>query len=413
MNKTTEILIVIPFTSIYPPTSGGKQRCFHVLHQLSRYFSLTVISSLDKQQIEKAKSNYESLRSVNFIYIKENQKTPKLLRWLPNRIANALYYRIITRTIYRPTQSFIIKFYKPVLQLLSTSSFDFVIHEYIDSLELARVLKRKYPRLLQIYNAYNFDTELYKHQYESGLIDKRVYQNTKLSEENLHSIIDILWTCSYREAELFQFANCNKIKKIDVIPNGTELVNFDSTIIESHKNEFQIIFVGSLDYEPNVEGLLWFLKCVYPLITFNFTFQIIGSGKLNKELNNVIKSLGRVEFVGFVENLDSYYLSSDLVVIPLLSGSGTRLKALEAMNYQRAIISTAKGVEGIDIIDEVLIEDDAEVFASRIDFLLNNMQERLTLGHKSRSLIENKYDWKLIGEKLKLSLSETILINSK
>lgn len=402
MNKTNKVLFIIPFESIYPPTSGGKQRCFHILHQLSIHFDLSVVLSINKIQIESAKRDYESLRNVSFTFIEENIEMPFFWKLFPKKLSYAFYYRFISRTLFKSSQSFLLKFYNPTLKLIETGNFDFVIHENIDSLDLARIIKRKFPELIQVYDAYNFDSELAEHQYSIGLLSKQSYTKVKLTEATLYKYIDILWTCSQRENELFSIANNGLLSNIDVIPNGAEITTLKTNNIV--KERYELLFVGSLDYFPNEEGLLWFLKNVLPKIELEINLKVIGSGKSSIELNHLIKLKKNVELIGFVECLDDYYSFSDIVIIPIISGSGTRLKALEAMKFQKAIVSTSKGIQGIEIIDEVIIEDNPDVMAQVIAFTLQNELIKTELGVKARQLVQKEFDWNVIGIKIKKSL---------
>lgn len=402
MKRTNKVLLIIPFESIYPPTSGGKQRCFHILHQLSIHFDLTVISGIDQIQIENARRDYVSLRNVNFNFIDEELKIPLLWKLFPRKLSYAFYYRLINRSLFKSAKAFLLKFYKPTLNLLKTGNFDFVIHENIDSIDLARIIKRKFPEVIQVYDAYNFDSETAEHQYSLGLISKRTLSQIRLIESTLYKYIQILWTCSQREKELFCKANDQFIRNIDVIPNGTEITSYKTNVLVKERHE--LLFVGSLDYFPNEEGLIWFLKNVLPNIDKNFNLKVIGSGKSSTELNQLINLNKNVQLIGFVESLDDYYLISDIVIIPIISGSGTRLKALEAMKFQKAIVSTSKGVEGIEIIDEVMIEDDPHIMAKGITDLLENYQLRSELGFKAKQLVQKSFDWNVIGKKIKSSL---------
>ena len=103
--------------------------------------------------------------------------------------------------------------------------------------------------------------------------------------------------------------------------------------------------------------------------------------------------------------MESYYENTDIVVIPILTGSGTRLKALEAMSYQCAIISTSKGVEGLEITDQVIIRETPIEFAKSIDEILLNSEQKVSLGIKARKLIADRYSWDIIGKKIFKSIS--------
>ena len=135
-----------------------------------------------------------------------------------------------------------------------------------------------------------------------------------------------------------------------------------------------------------------------------FLFNFVCSGNCSKELSEFSETIDNVNLIGYVESLDNYYLSTDIVVIPILSGSGTRLKALEAMKFQKAIVSTTKGVEGINIIDQIKIENDPFRMATVITSLLENDSERNELGKKAKLLVEKSFDWNVIGSKIKKSI---------
>ena len=227
--------------------------------------------------------------------------------------------------------------------------------------------------------------------------------NIKKTEAKLGKYIDVLWTCSDREKKLFQDANKNLIAQIDIIPNGAVLPEIKVKIQE--KGPKKLLFVGSLNYSPNDIGLQWLIASVLPKISQNFKLQIIGSGLPSIELIELIQKSPSIEFLGFVESLESYYENTDIVVIPILTGSGTRLKALEAMSYQCAIISTSKGVEGLEITDQVIIRETPIEFANTIDEILLNSEQKVSLGIKARKLIADRYSWDIIGKKIFKSIS--------
>lgn len=122
-----------------------------------------------------------------------------------------------------------------------------------------------------------------------------------------------------------------------------------------------ILFVGSLDWIPNIEGLRWFMQRIYPYIS-HIPITIAGKGNIDRTLLN--------ENVTVVENfpkLESLFSSHRLLIIPLLSGAGIRIKILEGIHYGIPILSTSRGAEGLFDDDEViLIEDDPKLFAEKL-----------------------------------------------
>ena len=398
-----KVLLILPYKEFFPLTNGGMNRYFHILHQLSIHSNLTVLTLASKDQIEKARTKYPSLRTVSFYYVNEDYKIPKILAFLPKKITTSLYSRMLTFSLLKSANGILLSFYLPTMELLNNTHFDVVVYENVATLELAKWVKQKFPRVRQIYDAHNFDTEIVLDKFNLQRVTKTDLNYTEKLESNLYKYIDILWVCSERDSDLFERANKYRLKKAEVIPNGTEI----SRIMESSKKNVIpiILFVGSLDYTPNQEGLIWFIQKVIRHIKTDFMLRIVGSGNCSDELLGIIHNSKDCELIGFVENVEIFYLQADLVVIPILSGSGTRLKALEAMKYQKAIVSTSKGIEGIEIIDEVIIEDEPIKMAMAIDNLLGNQEIRQEVGRNGRRLVEKAYDWAKIGRKIHDTLS--------
>jgi glycosyltransferase involved in cell wall biosynthesis len=380
------------------------QRCFNILLELSKYSHLTVITFLELEQISAMKSNHPELNNVNFIPAQKILDQNGLSIW--QRISNAILSRYLNADILRKTNSNLLRVYFTLSAELINNEFDLVIIEQIDLLKLGKYFRKKFKKI--IFDAHNFDTELAYEMYQCKEILKFDYLNIKSAESKLYKDIDVLWTCSERDASLFREVNKGIISQIDVVPNGTRIpeykkgIKINSTIDKSQKPI--ILFVGSLDYKPNNEGLLWFITNVLSELMCEFEFRIIGSGSLSKQLKDIIVNSINVRFLGFVESLEDHYNAADVVVIPILSGSGTRLKALEAMSYGCAIVSTIKGIEGINISKEVIIENDAVLMAKSIQELIDNPSYCREIGDKARVLVEKSFDWHIVGKKIKQSI---------
>ena len=120
-------------------------------------------------------------------------------------------------------------------------------------------------------------------------------------------------------------------------------------------------------------------------------------------------SLGReagVELAGHVPELDPWFEAATLAIVPVLSGGGTRLKALEAMSAQRAVVSTRLGIAGLGVEPgrEALVEDEPEAFGRSISSLLQDEERRRELASAGRRLVEAHFDWRVLGERLAAEL---------
>ncbi len=163
-----------------------------------------------------------------------------------------------------------------------------------------------------------------------------------------------------------------------------------------------LCFVGKLDYIPNVKAVKFIAEKIFPEIMRNCPkskFLVIGQNfESLKHYQNE-----NIIFTGFVDsretispNLKDFLSASDIVLVPLESGSGTRLKILEAAACSRPIISTKIGAEGQDFIDEeeiILTQLPNEEFIDAVLQLIKNKEKMLHIGEKARLKVLQKYTW--------------------
>jgi glycosyltransferase involved in cell wall biosynthesis len=208
--------------------------------------------------------------------------------------------------------------------------------------------------------------------------------------------VDRVWIPSEREAE--QVTAWGTGVPIDVVPNATDTDVYCPGDVPDD-DRFDLLFVGTTHYFPNFQGIMWFLDEVWPTIRSRrpgTTLRIVG-GMPPTELRDRESEHVRVE--GFVDEILPYYRAAALTVVPLLSGSGTRLKLLEAAAVGTAFVSTSIGSEGIDVVGGVhcRIEDDPARFAAACLELLDDDARRAELSSAARRLVLDRYGYAAVG----------------
>jgi glycosyltransferase involved in cell wall biosynthesis len=115
-----------------------------------------------------------------------------------------------------------------------------------------------------------------------------------------------------------------------------------------------------------------------------------------------------VDLVGQVDDVIPYYRRASVLVVPLKSGSGTRLKILEAMSLGNPVVSTCIGALGIDAVDgeHVHLADAPQRFAESVDSLLSNRDLYERTRRSARALVEQKYDWPVIGRTMNRAIAQ-------
>jgi sugar transferase (PEP-CTERM/EpsH1 system associated) len=188
--------------------------------------------------------------------------------------------------------------------------------------------------------------------------------------------------------------------QVDVVPNGV-----DTQMYQPLKQERKIpavVFVGSLDYFPCVDAVIFFCNEVLPHIrrrVSNVEVWIVGSNP-RPEVEELQQN--GIHVTGRVDDVRPYYSRSTVCVVPLRAGGGTRLKILEAMALGRPVVSTSIGCEGLDVIDgeHLFIADHPEDFAEKTVRLLTDEPLRQSIINRARELVVSRYDWDIIANQL-------------
>lgn len=156
-----------------------------------------------------------------------------------------------------------------------------------------------------------------------------------------------------------------------------------------------IAFVGSLDWEPNVEGVLWFVRDVWPALrSARPTASLVVAGR---SPGPALTGLG-VEGVtvrGDVPAVAPVYQGAALAICPLLTGGGSRLKIVESLAYGRPVVSTRLGAEGMEELSGrgLVLVDEPGAFARTVAALLDDPAELARLGALGRQAVQESWSW--------------------
>lgn len=182
-----------------------------------------------------------------------------------------------------------------------------------------------------------------------------------------------------------------------VVPNGVSDVLFQEGEREEVRD--RLVFVGTLEYKPNEDAVLWFCEDILPRVVKEIpsvSFCVVGRNPSRRimELHNGI----RINVVGRVPDVTPYVREAALSVVPLRAGGGTRLKILESLALGTPVVSTSIGAEGLELEPDrdMLIADDPEGFASAVVRLLRNDRLRRELAGAGNERVKGLYGWRAI-----------------
>jgi glycosyltransferase involved in cell wall biosynthesis len=186
--------------------------------------------------------------------------------------------------------------------------------------------------------------------------------------------------------------------RVEVYPNAIPLVPLPHVA-----DRPALIFSGNLEFRPNVSAVRFFRKRIWPLIREcwpGLVWRLVG--KNPQAVAKYVAGDPRIELLGPVENAVQALAAARVVVVPLLAGSGTRVKILEAWAAGRPVVSTSLGAEGLPAIDgeHLLLADNPEEFAAAVSRLLASPQLRDRVGRAGRQLYESQFTWPQAWERL-------------
>jgi polysaccharide biosynthesis protein PslH len=192
------------------------------------------------------------------------------------------------------------------------------------------------------------------------------------------------------------------VKDVTVVPNGVDLRSFSPHFGAERDNE--VLFLGSLDWYPNVDSLAYFLEEIFPLLRARrpeARLRIVGR-RPSDALRRRVEGIRGVDFVGEVPDMSSQLDRAAVVIVPLRIGGGSRIKILEALSAGKAVVSTTIAAEGLELKsgEDLLIADSPTEFASCVEELLSSKGKRRELGERGHLLVSARYGWDDIASKL-------------
>ena len=294
------------------------------------------------------------------------------------------------------------EFAKKLASILKEDTFD-VIH--VESIFLTPYLPliRKYSKAKVILRAHNVEhliweriakctKNIFKRWYVKKLaLALKVYELEHISQ------YDGIACITQKDADYFIKAGCRK--PIVSIPFGIIAPDTMDNVDEEPNSLFHI---GSMDWIPNLEGVNWFLEKVWPKVLNEVpqTRMYLAGRKMPQTLMNT--EYRNVSIVGEVPDAMYFIESKKINIVPLLSGSGIRVKIIEAMSVGKTVISTTIGAEGIEYTDgkNILIADTPDEFVMQIKRCIADDEFCAEIGKNAYDLVANNYNNELLTQKL-------------
>lgn len=173
--------------------------------------------------------------------------------------------------------------------------------------------------------------------------------------------------------------------------------------VNQHETSNVIIFVGKMDYEPNITAVSYFIKTIFPKLRLKYNdlkFLIVGV-KPTKEILD-FGDIEGIEVTGFVESTEPYFQNATIVIAPMLSGAGVQNKIIQAMSYGCCVATTSIGAEGLKLRNnDLAIFSSDEEWVNGLSELLDNKETRIKMGKEARETIRQTLSKEIIYQQFK------------
>jgi glycosyltransferase involved in cell wall biosynthesis len=386
---------------VWPLNTGARLRDYQLARQLAARSSVTFVGMRHAGEEPRIPPGDSGLASVVTLDKGRTYTPSKILRGLagptPVTVLNCWSLQSASQ----------------LADVLRSREFDTVQIEGTQLMEYLPVLQEARGCPAIMVDWHNIESEMmWRYAENTGnwakkLAAKRTAKLIELAENRLLNTCPTHTVTSQRERQKL-LARCPGAE-IHVVPNGVDTGFYAAeNVSEAARRSSQrgsnqtILFVGSMDYHANIDAVTWFSRTAWPEIVRNHPnlhFTIVGRDPA-PEVHALASD--RIHVAGTVDDVRPFYASAVAAVVPLRSGSGTRLKILEAMAAGLPVVSTRMGAEGIEAEDDVhlLLADSGPEIAAAVRRVASSVETRTRLSAAGRALVGRVYDWSVIGKRL-------------
>ena len=396
-DRPLDILLLTP-DKPYPSESGAALRNWGIIKGLSDGdHRLTLLSFSDMQLDPNANPLFRHCREVITCSAPHRDRFSRIFTLLTSGRAD-IETRLLSDGFQRALE-----------RTLSSKSFDIIQFSGIEMACFLPAIQARKGKARVIYDALNAEADLQRiiaavDRGQPRRILKALYSTLQARrlqrfESELCQAVDAVVAVSDEDKSLL---SRHAGAPIFVLPNG---IFADEYVADcpSKRDADTLVFSGKMDYRPNVDAVLWFTQEIMPRLQEErpaLKLLLVGRNP-NARLLSLAEAQG-VEVTGWVESTLPYLMRAALFVLPMRMGSGTRLKALEAMASGCAVVSTSLGASGLrgELRGAVTIADDSQSFAHSVLRLLDDKRAREQLGARGQALARSHYDWSRLMPRL-------------
>ena len=373
----------------YPPFRGDKLKIYNLTRRLAQKHNLYLVTFYeDREELNDLKELQPFFKEIELVYLPKWRSVlngiPALLSTTPLQMA---YFRSA-------------KMKRMVKFALERYEIDVIHTQHLRMSQYTRDVD--FPKILDLPDAFSLYFKR-RNETERPLINRlidKIEIGRLVKAEKVITRYDKTLVCSAEDKGYLE--KLHKTDNIDILLNGVDLETFDVGYGHNYSHSNVLLFTGNMDYAPNVDGVQYFVKEMWPTIAkANPETQFIIAGQRPVDAVKKLAS-DRITVTGFIPDLKDMYAEASVVIAPLRFGAGTQNKVLEAMAMGVPTVCTHIGFEGLQIQsgDGVIMAKEKDLFISEVNALLVNEEKRKQVGEKGLQIARNRFSWDRIAEKL-------------
>lgn len=314
-----------------------------------------------------------------------------------------LFYSLFQKESYIISRYYSKNFEKKIKSLIQSNDYDIIQLEHI-CLGVYIPIIKKYTEAKIIIREQNIEFKLWQsYRISSKNIFHRTYlqlQIKKLKAFEQKCLASSDGIIALTDIDSNEINNLNILVPKITIPIGYDFTNLNS-MPQFKNNRIKFYHLGSMDWLPNIQGIDWFLKEIFPKLNLNpNNYEIHLAGK---KMPNYFKRRSNSSLLinDKIKNAIDFINEKDVLIVPLLSGSGIRVKIIEALANRKTVISTTIGAQGIPVEESgIIIADTVEEFVFQIEKICNQPELIEILGNKGYNFAKTNYDNNILGRKM-------------
>ena len=394
---------------LLPLDKGGKLRTWHVMRHLAARHEISFVSFADPAATD---ADRDGMREVAAHVVTIPRTDPA--KGTAGFYMDAARY-LVDSVPYAVAKYRSAAYRAAVAELLSTRRFDAVVCDFLvpvvnlpDELPCPSILF-----------THNVEAEIWRRHAETAsnpaakFLLSQQWRRMSRFEQAALARFDLVLAVSEADGQMFDRLYPDALKTpAHVVQTGVDTTYFAPAAAAEGQTEkpAHLVFTGSMDWLPNEDGMLYFVREILPRIRQiepETTLSIIGRAP-TPAVKRLAEAAG-IEVTGRVDDVRPHIAKGSVYIVPLRIGGGTRLKIFEAMAMGKAVVSTTVGAEGLPVTtgQNVVIADEPARFAQAVVHLIRDVESRRRIEAEARRLVVERYDWSAVAGDFEDALERT------